>query len=429
MAPTHSLTASASQSLPFPQVSARLLIIFFAAMSPSLGTAISASGRLALYLTAIAFVIGNLKGSLTPNKLQPQAWIGIILLTVAYMALSISWTSAEIALSSQSWSRHARLLTIPIVVMLVQTRAELIWALRIFVIGQLFVVLSSWLLVAGIYVPWATSGTAVSQYAVFGSYLEQSMTETVLAIILWFMRDFIFGIRYKPVAIALAMITVVHIYSSLNSRTGFLMCTAFVSYAVFVQLPKKLRLSALFLPLFVLALAFVTSEKVSVRLTQAANEVKTFSDKSDKNTSSGQRLTFWSASLTALSEQPLVGFGSGSWNREYRRIESTKLLPGTESVDNPHNLFFLWAVEGGLIGLGLLCAVFIAIARVARQLQPEWARTLIAILLALLVASVFTSTIYGIGLGDFFCVAIGLLLSAAKLSAAPKQQNQGAKNV
>ena len=388
--------------------------MLFRSLSPSLGTAVSAVGRLMLYLTALVFILSQLKSSARlPNRNQ-ETWMWLVLLSVVFMALSVAWSSASIVTASHSWSRHARLLTIPIVVILIQSRAEFLWVLRVLVIGQLFVLLSSCLLVLGVKLPWATASSASTHYAVFGSYLEQSMTETVLAAVLWFMRDSIFGKKYKPLAVAFALLAVVHIYGSLISRTGFLMCAALLTYVAFVEIPKKFRLWTVLLPFVLFTLAYVGSDKVATRVKEVSNELRTFKDSSNKNTSSGQRLTFWSASVTAVYQEPLIGFGSGSWNNEYRRIKASDMLPGSETVDNPHNLFLLWASEGGLIGLALLCASLAAIAHASRRLSPDSARVLLAILLVLVVASSFTCTIYGIGLGDFFCMAIGLMLSATK---------------
>ena len=406
-----------------PKTSVRLLVLYFAALSPSLGTAVSAAGRLGLYLMAVAYILANIKSSLKPFSNPHKLWVSLIVLTVAYMALSTAWSSADVALAGQSWSRHARLLTIPIVVMLIHSRAELVWVLRVFVVGQLFVLFSSWLLVAGVYVPWATAGAAMSQYAVFGSYLEQSMTETVVAIILWFMRDTIFGRQYRALAIALAVLAVVHVFSSLLSRTGHLMCVAFMSYVAFLHIPKRWRALALFLPAGFLLLAYFGSSNVATRLNQAASEVKSYRDGTAKSTSNGQRLAIVGASLTLISEKPIFGYGAGSWNKEYVRTEGSKIVPGTETFDNPHNVAMLWAVEGGLVGLGLLCASLVTVALTLKRLETEWQRTLTAILLVLAVASTFTSTVYGIGLGDFFCVGIGLMLCAVHHSKAADLQN------
>ena len=70
-------------------------------------------------------------------------------------------------------------------------------------------------------------------------------------------------------------------------------------------------------------------------------------------------------------------------------------------------------MEGGLIGLGLLIATLTVILRQSRYLVSSEAWALRAMVLALVLASMFNSILHGIGMGDFFCVGIGIILSLA----------------
>jgi O-antigen ligase len=74
-------------------------------------------------------------------------------------------------------------------------------------------------------------------------------------------------------------------------------------------------------------------------------------------------------------------------------------------------MFLLWAVEGGLIGLALLMGLLFSIYMRSRSLAVPDRRSLQSSLAALVVAGLTTSTIYGIGFGDYCCMLIGILLS------------------
>ena len=88
-------------------------------------------------------------------------------------------------------------------------------------------------------------------------------------------------------------------------------------------------------------------------------------------------------------------------------------------------MFLLWTVEGGLVGLLLLCASLLAMLYASKNLPTVDARSLHSMLAALALAGMTTSTIYGIGMGDFFCMGIGILLCMGKpefaLHAPPLQ--------
>jgi O-antigen ligase len=394
-----------------------------ATVSVSLGTAFSAIGRLALYLMALWLVIANLAAKkpkqFWPNTVWNARWETVVLMTVAYMALSVLWTEADFTKSILSWTRHARLLTIPLVWILLRDRTEAYLVLRVFVISQLFVVISSWLLIAGIHVPWATATDAKATFAVFGSYLEQSIMGATLVFVLWHQRARIFGKNRESLAIAAALLTSIQVLGFLNGRSGYLVFAALASMAIVYQLPKRWRWAAILVPFVTVAVLLAGSKTARDRVILVQQEVAAYSEHADINSSSGERLVYWQTSLKAITEKPFFGSGSGGWNAEFQRLTNHKLNQSFYNVDNPHQMFLLWAVEGGLIGLTLLLGVFVSIYLWSKTLASSDARSLQSALAALVVAGLTTSTIYGIGMGDYFCMLIGILLCNGRDTAAP----------
>jgi O-antigen ligase len=111
-----------------------------------------------------------------------------------------------------------------------------------------------------------------------------------------------------------------------------------------------------------------------------------------------------------------LGHGAGSWNGEFLIQLAKHPNPTVEpnhGAGDPHQLFLLWAVEGGTIGLLCLMYTLIYVVKNSNYLPRKDKWSLYTLLLSLVVASMFNPTIYGIGNGDFFCVGIGILLSLA----------------
>jgi O-antigen ligase len=401
----------------------RLLLVCFATVSVSLGTAFSAIGRLALYLVALWLVIANMTAKkpkqFWPNSVWNARWETAALLAVAYMALSVLWTEADLTKSILSWTRHARLLTIPLVWILLRDRTEARLVLRVFVIAQLLVVASSWLLIGGFPVPWATALTAKTTYAVFGTYLEQSIMGATLVFILWHQREWIFGAKGQCLAIAAALFTGIQVLGFLNGRSGYLVFTALASMAIIYQLPKHWRWAAVLVPFVTVAIVLAGSKTARDRVFVVQQEIAAYSQRADINTSSGERLIYWETSLRAIAEKPLFGFGSGGWNHEFQNLTDHKLDQSFYNIDNPHQMYLLWAVEGGLTGLALLLGLFVSLYMRSRSLAASDARSLQSALAALAVAGLTTSTIYGIGMGDYFCMLIGILLCTGRDMATP----------
>ena len=398
---------------------ASLWLLCFVAVSPSLGTAVAAIGRLVLYLLSLAYLLwwaqrapASWRSAAVQRDPALRPLTIVVLLACGYMALSAFWSTVPGDSAWLAWTRHARLLTIPVVCYLIATSGRGLVVLRAFTLGQVFVVLSAWLLVVGVRAPWVTANSADTTYAVFGSYLEQSISQSVLAAILWFQRDVIFGPRGRWIAVVLALATLLLTLGFLQGRSGHLVALGLVSLACLHAVPRRWRWTTLAVPFVAFAVLSGASDHFRNRMALVVHEVQAYAQTGATNSSSGERLAFWGASAQAIAQRPLLGSGAGSWNHEYLRIGGQNVPQPT--ADNPHQLFLLWAVEGGLLGLALLLAVFGSLWAYSMRLEPRDAHTLQAIALALAISGMFNSMIFGIGMGDFFCVGLGILLAMYK---------------
>lgn len=390
-------------------INLRLILLCFVAVSPSLGTAVSALGRLSLYLTALFIFLlpSNDRKSESAEKFQNLTVL--ILIVIGYMLTTVAWSDIPVLESLHAWTRHARILTIPIVYMMIKNTSEGKIVLRAFAFGQIFVVFSAWLLVCGLKVPWATAAASKETYAVFGSYLEQSISQSVLAAILWFARDWIFGPRGSSVAIFGALVTLILTLGFLQGRSGHVVALAIIAIAVMYEMPRRQKWIAIVIVAGVVALTFAGSKNFRDRMLSVNSEVAAYSEQTVAESSSGVRLYYWHVSMLAAMEKPLLGHGAGSWNHEYQRLGSSKANPSTLSISDPHQLFLLWLVEGGLAGMGLLIVLLVYMLKCSRKLEPSDAHVLQATIAALFISGMFNSMIFGIGMGDFFCIAIGIL--------------------
>jgi O-antigen ligase len=398
-----------------------LWLLCFIAISPSLGTAVAAIGRLLLYLMALVVFVWRIKASPAAQVADPRKTLStLILVTCVYMALTISWSQVEIGSAMISWSRHARLLTIPILYYLLRDSVHARIVLKAYTYAQVFVVLSSWLLVFGIRAPWVTAAHYGDLYAVFGSYLEQSISQAVLVALLWYQRGTIFGKIFgtygKYVAVGIAATTLIHTVVFLPGRSGHLVAVGLITLACVHAIPKRYKWSAVLVPFLALAMIVAVSSNFRTRMMLISSDITAYTRDSNANSSSGERIVYWQTSLKAIAERPILGFGVGSWNHEYRRLEGGRAIPGSLNVDNPHQLLLLWLVEAGIVGLALLCAVLVSLWLYSRKLAVADALSLQAIVAALAISGMFNSMIYGIGMGDFFCVGLGILASMPPLS-------------
>lgn len=389
--------------------SARLGLLYFVALSASLGTAVSALARLLLCVAALSYLVsGVLKRQVSSGKTYAPGLAWSILLTVAYMAVTALWSSVGFVEAISVWTRHARILTILLMVCLIANAHEARMALRVFIWGQVFVVMSAWLQVLGWAVPWAT-GAWQGSYAVFSSYLEQCITQAVLVALLWFQRGYIFGPRGRWLAVLIALLTAFLTVGLMPGRSGHMVLLGMFTLIGANHFPKKYLWAAFAIPVLAFVLLQQTSGTFRDRMALVAKEVTASVRDKNQNSSSGQRLEYWRVSTQAMTEKPLLGHGAGSWNHEYKRLKGT-LVPGQAlSVSDPHQMFLLWAVEGGLLGLALLAIVLTALWRSSAALDTNERQSMRALVVALVISGLFNSMLFGIGIGDFFCIGLGIL--------------------
>jgi hypothetical protein len=395
----------------------KLGLLCFIAVSPSLGTAIAALGRLLLYVWGLGALLKSLH---KPN--QSNAWqinkpvTTIILLACFFYALSTLWSQIDFASAWLAWSRYARLITIPLMFYLIKNHAQGLLVLRAFTGTQVFVGLSSWLLILGIHPPWISAIAPDETFASFGTYLEESVAQAAMVGILWFKRDTIFGPKGKPFAVLAIIGSLSLVLFYLNGRTGHIAMLGIVALACLHALPARIRPLALLTPFLAVGLLWFSSPHFQQRSLTTYQELVNFRNNNNIVTSIGTRLHFWTISLQGMAAHPITGVGAGSWKVEYQRQTESSGDATSSSIqgaDDPHQLFLLWGVEGGLMGLGLLIATLTLIWRQSRHLESSDAWALRAVVLALLLASMFNSILHGIGMGDFFCVGIGIILSLA----------------
>ena len=395
----------------------RLVVICTVAMSVGLSMAIISAAKLLLLLCGLWVLSSTLlrtpHASVDPKAVATRFTPTAVLIVLAAFALSLLWTIAPQADAWGSLAKYGKLIVIVLLVTLIHSRREALYALGWFVLAQLFLIGSSWALFLHLPVPWASSNMAVKEYAVFSSYLDQGIMGAVLAALCWHLRGLVPGRFGKQVAIAAALLSLSNVLFVLSGRSGHVVAIAMLSLAIMWQLPKRFRAAVVLLPFALALVLFFSSSKVRDRLTTVKNEVQSYSTQQKSHTSSGIRLELWLKAIGIISDHPLAGLGVGSWSTEYNRLEHKK-NPAHVPIDgngNPHQEYMQWGVQLGLSGIVLLLGLFGSVFRDTRGMEPAVARAAQSALAALMVACLFNSSLYDALIGDFFCVTLGLLLA------------------
>lgn len=387
--------------------------VCFLAVSVSLGVAVVSIAKLLLLIAVAGQIVLDVKGRSFPSFKHWPLMTWWILLAMGWMSLSFFWTEASTTDALAGWGRHSRILWFLAVFYLLRSPEQSLLTLKWFVAGMVVMMLSSWALVAGLPVPWATAEALPSLGIVHGSTLEQPVLLTLLATVLWFMREHWPKGHWRWAPILILLLTFLNVFFVMTGRTGFMVMLIFISMVVWWQLPRRSRLFVIALPFALIALMMILSPRFQARTTEAVHDVLSYQEGS-VTTSQAQRLDYWHRSLLAIQQKPFIGHGVGSWNINYHQLGGMQL----EAPSNPHQQYLLWAVESGVIGTALFLAVLFFQFKEANALAQNVRQTLLTVTFISAAMGLMNCPYFGAGMGE--C----LVYLAASLLATGKSKSQ-----
>ena len=399
----------------------RLYSLCFLALSVSLGVALVSLAKLMLLIAVLLQVLSDARQRQRATALNSvdtlpwpsSLWWGAAALL--WMGLSMAWSSAPADAAWLSLSRHARWLVLPAAFYLLRAGTPAWPVLQCLVAGQLFVLLSSWLMVLGIPLPWAISVMSPDNAVVFTSTIEQPITCTLMMLVVWYFRDQ-WPVPHRRFAVwAVLALTSANVLLVVTGRTGQMAVLLAWVFILLGVLPRRYRWGVLLLPVLVALGVGLGSERMQQRWLKASSDVMALQQGPLKEENSlGFRIDAWQKSVQAVAEKPVWGHGVGAWNHAYEAQGGT--IP---KANDPHQQFLLWAVESGGVGVALFVGFLGLLWRNAQNL-PWAARWGLRSALAIeVLTGLANSTLLGAGIGEFFLLLwAGLLAYRAQPAKA-----------
>jgi O-antigen ligase len=397
----------------------RLYSLCFLALSVSLGVALVSLAKLMLLIAVLLQALTDVRHRATATHSADtlpwpsSLWWGAAALL--WMGLSMAWSSAPADAAWLSLSRHARWLVLPAAFYLLRAGTPAWPVLQCLVAGQLFVLLSSWLMVLGIPLPWAISVMSPDNAVVFTSTIEQPITCTLMMLVVWYFRDQ-WPVPHRRFAVwAVLALTSANVLLVVTGRTGQMAVLLAWVFILLGVLPRRYRWGVLLLPVLVALGVGLGSERMQQRWLKASSDVMALQQGPLKEENSlGFRIDAWQKSVQAVAEKPVWGHGVGAWNHAYEAQGGT--IP---KANDPHQQFLLWAVESGGVGVALFVGFLGLLWRNAQNL-PWAARWGLRSALAIeVLTGLANSTLLGAGIGEFFLLLwAGLLAYRAQPAKA-----------
>lgn len=386
------------------------------AVSVSMGAALIGLFKLWLLMAFFCLLWFQFRGRLPrlAYRTWPSSvkWLGALWL---WMIFSAVWSPADPREQWLAFDRYSRLLVLPVAwYVLILTHSH-VATLRGFAVGQVVVLLSSYAMLMGWHVPWATAHLSADTGVVFTSTLEQPVMMALMAWVFFQCGDVVLPSRMIALKWALIALALFNVFFCSAGRSGYVAAVLVVFLMIFQEAPKRLKWLSVLVPALVLTCAFTLSNRVQERVTIVFHEVSQYLQSNqlteDQLGSQGTRLDYWARSLDMVRDHPFLGVGLGAWHMNYLKLGGLQ----SDAPSNPHQQYLLLASEGGLIGLALLLGWLTAIWRDA--IGVVHAAALRGVLLIAVVIGLFNCPFYGVGLGEMLLLLFALFLKPASSQA------------
>lgn len=163
--------------------------------------------------------------------------------------------------------------------------------------------------------------------------------------------------RKKWMITVLSLSAILAIVSSilLGGRGGWISAVLTLIFLVLVNPMNwsgktRWAIPLLFSGVFIIS-SFVPQTGVHDKVESAIQDVSDWIDSGKINTSSGNRLEMWKASLKIIQQNPIIGVGEGGFQREQKLlIDQGGIGEFVARYQHPHGEYFTSFVEQGLLG-------------------------------------------------------------------------------
>jgi hypothetical protein len=204
--------------------------------------------------------------------------------------------------------------------------------------------------------PVVTPGVPVKEYITqSGEFLLCAFGLTHWAIGAWQQNR-----RSQALAcIVLALLFLANIVFVATGRTSLVMFAVLIVGLGFQRFGWKGALGLAVAGVILASAAWTSSVYLRERIMAVSQEVNRY-ETNGTLSSSGYRLAWWRKSLDFVAAAPVLGHGTGSTPAVFRRAAAGDPSLEAEITNNPHNQTLSIAIQLGLVGAGLLWAMWIA---------------------------------------------------------------------
>jgi O-antigen ligase len=213
--------------------------------------------------------------------------------------------------------------------------------------------------------------------------------------------------RYALALVLLALMFLADIAYIATGRTALIVIPVLAVLLGFRHLGWKGLVAAFVAGAALAAVLWASSPYLRYRVQHAFEEVGDY-EATNAMTSGGLRLEFWKKSIGFLAHAPIIGHGTGSINGQFRSAVVGEETASAVASENPHQQILAVAIQLGLIGIGLLIAMWVAhVALFSGPGLVPWIGLVVVV--QNVVSSQFNSHLFDFTQGWLYVFGVGVI--------------------
>jgi O-antigen ligase len=356
---------------------------------------------------------GQWRGKWQMVRSNPVALSALMLF--AFLLLGTLWGEGSLEDRALYLKKYGELLFIPLLMTLALTAQDRRRALWGFACGLLLTLGLSYALWLGWFTPGGLIKGDPSNPFVFKRHITHNILMAFGALLFatfaWRSKD----ARWRWSWSALALCAAANVLLMVQGRTGYLILAALTMLLLHLLWGWRGIAAAVVLLSGAFAGAYAVSSSFHDRLDLAVNNARNWNPDVSATEAISERLEFYQNTLEIIREHPVTGVGTGGFGQAYAEHVAPK---GLKPTRNPHNQYLLVMAQVGVIGLALLCWLFIRQWRAAEGLPEPGYRLLgRGLVLTIVIGCVFNALLIDHTEKLLYCWFTGLFFAEAQQRA------------
>lgn len=332
---------------------------------------------------------------------NPVVWASLALFLM--LTVGVTYSAASLHDAVHIWLKYRELLYLPFLLLLCRDKP----AMRAGLAGFLLAVAT--IVTANMTLRLVTSHHHV--YNFIGSYIIEGVLMCLASYHL--AVEAIVNPKRRWLAGLAALLALLDVLFVEAGRTGYVVAIALALLLLFEAAPRKWILPGLLLVALLVGSAFLLSPTTGNRMAGIFTAI----ERTDGTTggdaateSASARMRFYRHGLATILRHPVFGTGTGSFSITYN---DQAAIDDHAHTSNPHNEYIMIGVQTGLVGVGLMVALFGALWFSAKRLPRVESWRGRAAALAFALSCMFNSSLLDHVDGHSFAFQIALFYFAA----------------